>query len=67
MKNIYWIKIDVWCKHPFQDEIDYRYIEFHNKVRHNHKTKLDFTCDSLIVNGDSCLLIIEKYKENEDK
>ncbi|RBW62909.1 hypothetical protein DS884_00935 [Tenacibaculum sp. E3R01] len=49
MKAIYWKKIEVWCKYPFQHEIDYRYIEFHSKKRHNYKTKLSFHCASTVV------------------
>ena len=60
MKTIYWIKIDVWCKYPFQNEIDYRYIEFHTSVRHSHKTKLNFTCDSSIVQEKRFDYVAEK-------
>ena len=52
MKTIYWKKIDVWCEYPFNQEIDYRYIEFHSKKRTNYKTKYPFTCDSQLVNQD---------------
>ncbi|OCK53194.1 hypothetical protein BA768_01165 [Chryseobacterium sp. CBo1] len=26
--TIYYRVIEVWCKYPFQDTIDYRYVEF---------------------------------------
>jgi hypothetical protein len=60
MKQIFWIKKEVWCKYPFQNEIAYMYIEFHTKVRHNHKTKLDFTCDSSVIGNDRFDFVAEK-------
>lgn len=63
MKTIYWIKIEVWCAYPFQDEIDRRYIEFHTKVRHNHKTRLDFTCDSSVVGEERLDFVVGKLNE----
>lgn len=52
MKTIYWKKIDVWCKYPFQQEIDYRYIEFYSSKKCSHKHKYEFTCDSQIVGNE---------------
>lgn len=52
MINVYWKKVEVWCKYPFQQEIDHRYIEFHSKKRSNYKTKHPFTCSSQVVNQD---------------
>jgi len=64
MKNIYWIKKEVWCKFPFQDEIDHRYIEFYTKVRHNYKNKLPFTCDSSVVNDDRLNFVAQQLNMN---
>ena len=60
MKTIFWIKKEVWCKYPFQDEIDHRYIEFHTKARHNHKTKLDFTCESSVIGDERFDFVAKK-------
>lgn len=31
MKTIFYKVVDIWCKYPFQQEIDYRYVEFYEK------------------------------------
>jgi len=60
MKTIYWIKKEAWCKYPFQNEIDYRYIEFYTTVKENYKTKLDFTCNSDVVGQERFDFVAEK-------
>lgn len=67
MKNIYWNKVDVWCKYPFQHEIDYRYIEFYTTVKASYKTKLPFTCDSSVVNQERVNFVAEKLGINPSK
>ena len=44
--TIYYRVIEVWCKYPFHQEIDYRYCEFHTSKRYNYKNKLNFTMTS---------------------
>ena len=60
MKTIYWIKKEVWCEYPFQNEIEYRYIEFHTNIRHNNKTKLEFQCNSDIIGEDRFNFVAKK-------
>lgn len=60
MKTIWWIKKEEWCKYPFQDEIERRYIEFYTTVKTSYKTKLPFECDSKVVNQDRFDFVAEK-------
>lgn len=67
MKNIYWRKVDVWCKYPFQQEIDHRYIEFYTTLKASYKTKLPFTCDSSVVNKKRINFVAENLGINPNE
>ena len=62
MKTIYWKKIDVWGEFPFNQEIDYRYIEFSPSKKSFSKQKYNFTCDSQVVNEDRLNFVAEHLK-----
>lgn len=64
IKNIYWIKKEIWCAYPFNQEIDRRYIEFYTKAKYGYKNKLPFTCDSLIINKERVEFVAKELGMN---
>jgi len=44
--DVYYRVVEVWCKYPFNQEIDYRYCEFSLSKKKFQSKKLDITCPS---------------------
>lgn len=58
--NIYYNKVDVWCEYPFNDTIDYRYVEYstsRNKFKQNKFLESDVTLSM----SERLQLVKEKY------
>ncbi len=67
MITIYWKKVEVWCEHPFNQEIDYRYIKFSPSRKKFEKKAFDFTCDPQLVGHDRTKFVAEQLNKSVKK
>lgn len=59
MTNVYWKTIEVWCKYPFQQEIERRYIEYSTSKKKFYK--------NVFLESDNQLTMIEREKLVKEK
>lgn len=57
--TIYYRIIDVWCKYPFQDTIDYRYCEF------SYSKKRFKSIENLKIDSQTSIKEKEDYLKKE--